>query len=49
MGERMVEGREEAESDSEAASQHSGTTRLITRGSINVPIHYSWSIVYSDR
>ena len=40
---------EEAESDSEAASQHSGTTRLITRGSINVPINYSWSIVYSDR
>ena len=30
-------------------SHYSGQTKLVTRGPLNVPINYSWSISYSDR
>ena len=39
----------ESDDDSEVTSQYSGHTRLITRGTHNVPIDYSWSILISDR
>ena len=39
----------ESDDDSEVTSQYSGHTRLITRGTRNVPIDYSWSILISDR
>lgn len=39
----------ESDEDSEVTSQYSGHTKLITRGTRNVPIDYSWSILISDR
>ena len=38
-----------SDDDSEVTSQYSGHTKLITRGTRNVPIDYSWSILISDR
>ena len=40
---------DESDDESEVTSQYSGHTRLITRGTRNVPIDYSWSILISDR
>ena len=47
----VIEASDENESDdeSEVTSQYSGQTKLITRGTRNVPIDYSWSILISDR
>lgn len=39
----------ESDDESEVTSQYSGHTKLITRGTRNVPIDYSWSILISDR
>ena len=44
-----AEDDEESDDDSEVTSQYSGHTKLITRGTRNVPIDYSWSILISDR
>ena len=35
--------------ESEGEVTYTGQTRLVTGGPVNIPIHYSWSIVYSDR
>ena len=35
--------------ESEEEVTYTGQTRLVTGGPVNIPIHYSWSIVYSDR
>ena len=39
----LVEGRQEEE------VTYTGQTKLVTGGLVNIPIDYSWSIVYSDR
>ena len=35
--------------ESEEEMTYTGQTKLVTRGPVNIPINYSWSIVYSDR
>ena len=44
-----AEDNDHSDDDSEVTSQYSGHTKLITRGTRNVPIDYSWSILISDR